>query len=445
MITNDRQRAPRSATWAAAPNPVKLLECRRQLLRTFARRPAVTVGSALVLSQILVAVVGLVGARALGPSGKGQVTAVLTWTQILVFAFLLGLSLSLSVRTAESRGDELGTVLGNAVVFVAGVTLVLVGIASVVLSPALRDLGADTPRLLRWGMVGGGLTMGADLLGSVHMALGRHRRYAAFRLALPVTGVLVVVPLSIASRLTAGWVVASFIAGAVLSVAVVSRGLPWRSVRFDLSTLLSDVRYGLRAHVASLVGAANTRLDLLIMSLFLSATTVGLYGLANSLMVVLTAVPAAGGMLLMRSVAWESTQDPATEVVQLGCIRRAARKYLLLSAALGACLFFFAPLLVQLLLGPAYAPSVPLIQILIPGYVARAYLSLMTAGAVGLRRPWIGNTAEGVAFVVTAALLAVLLPRYGAMGAAITSTCAYIVAATVGWYALRTAERRVRR
>jgi O-antigen/teichoic acid export membrane protein len=193
--------------------------------------------------------------------------------------------------------------------------------------------------------------------------------------------------------------------------------------------------------MASLVGAVNLRLDLLIMSLFLSATAVGLYGLANSVMVVLTAVPSAGGILLLRSVAWNSEVEGSNKISQLHRIRRGARRYFLLTAALGVGVFVFAPLLIHLLLGPSYAPSIRLIQILTPGYVARAYVVLATLGAVGARRPRIGIVSEGAALVVTGILLALLLPRYGATGAAIASTSAYATAAVVSWMALQRAQR----
>lgn len=410
--------------------------------RALALRPAFTMGGSLLLAQGLTGFVGFVSARALGPAAKGQVTAVVAWSQMLVFVFLLGLSFSLSVRTAESRGCSLGIVLGNAIAFSAAVSLVVGGTASVVLSWALRNLGPNTALYVRWGMFGGSLTMGGELLASIHMALGRNRRYSIFRLALPITSAVVVIPVWLIARLTTGWVLAGFVLGAVAALIVVCIGLPWQSIEFDLRTLILDVRYGLKSHVASLVSAVNLRLDLLIMSLFLSATAVGLYGLANSVMVVLTAVPAAGGMLLLRSVAWNSEEGPS-RTSQLHQIRRGARRYFQLTAALGVGVFVFSPVMIHLLLGPSYGPSVRLIQILTPGYVARAYVVLATLGAVGARRPWIGNVSEGAALVVTATLLALLLRRYGATGAAITSTCAYATAAVVSWFALRRAQRGI--
>ena len=102
-----------------------------------------------------------------------------------------------------------------------------------------------------------------------------------------------------------------------------------------------------------------------------------------------------------------------------------------------------APIAVPLLFGSAFQPVVMLVWVLIPGYMARTYFSLVIAGTLGVRRPWVGNVTEVAGLAVTAALLPLLLPRYGALGAAITSTAAYCASAVVAMYAIRRLERQI--
>jgi O-antigen/teichoic acid export membrane protein len=104
-----------------------------------------------------------------------------------------------------------------------------------------------------------------------------------------------------------------------------------------------------------------------------------------------------------------------------------------------------APIAVPLVFGPAFQPVVLLVWVLIPGYIARTYAGMLTAGTLGVRRSWVGNVAEGAGFVVTAALLPFLLPRYQALGAAITSTAAYGTAALVAVLAIRRLARQIER
>jgi hypothetical protein len=122
--------------------------------------------------------------------------------------------------------------------------------------------------------------------------------------------------------------------------------------------------------------------------------------------------------------------------LDLSLIRRTALRYTLLSAALACVLAVAAPWGVPLVFGHAFEPAVELVWILLPGFVAQSYAYIVDAGMVGLRKPWVGNAAQGAGVVITASMLPILLPTYGAKGAAITSTVSYTVSAVISVWAL---------
>jgi O-antigen/teichoic acid export membrane protein len=126
---------------------------------------------------------------------------------------------------------------------------------------------------------------------------------------------------------------------------------------------------------------------------------------------------------------------------QLQLIRSEAHRVVLLGVCGAVLLAVAAPMLVPFLLGDAFEPAVVLIWILLVGYVARAYCAVVAAGAAGLRVARIAGVAEAAALVVTVTMLPFLLPRLEAVGAAITSTCAYVVTAVVAFYMYRRLER----
>lgn len=407
-----------------------------------ARGPVAGMSSALLVAQGLTVVVGLVSARALGPAGKGQVTAVISWAQVLTFVFLLGLPSALSVRVAESPSKALGTAIGNTLLYVAVMGTTVAAAAMILLPPMLRSLGSGTDLLVRWAIVGGVIGIATDLLGRVWLALHNHRRYSFYRLSLPAMSAAIVIPLWLAGALTPGWMVAIYVGGTILAATIVAAGLPWRAARISRSALAEDLRFGLKTWFASTLGIVNLRLDLLLMSVFLSATEVGLYGLANNLMIPLTVVSGAAALVLLPKVAREQCPEGFSLAAhQVRRIRKEARRNLVLALAIGIAVAAATPFVIGLLLGESYRGSVLLVHILIPGYVARAYLGVIVAGAIGMRRAWLGTVAEGAAIILTAALLPILLPRFGAEGAAVTSTAAYIVAALVGTFALRRLHR----
>jgi len=69
--------------------------------------------------------------------------------------------------------------------------------------------------------------------------------------------------------------VALSIGSSFLTLAVCAVGLPWRRIALSVSELWGDLKFGVKAHVATLFSVANLRLDLLLMSITACASQVG--------------------------------------------------------------------------------------------------------------------------------------------------------------------------
>jgi O-antigen/teichoic acid export membrane protein len=400
---------------------------------------------ALIASQVAMGVSGVLAARTLGPEGRGVVTAVLAWPMILGWFSLAGLNLSATVRTAGTRAG-LTTTLGNALAhsLVVGGAVSIVAIALV--PAALAHLGPNAAELAVWTLATIPTVVLADILMSINVALGRVALANWCRVISPVLVLAGTLVLLARGAVTPEWIVAITVGSGIVALAVAGVGLPWRRIAVSFTELRSDLRFGLKGHLAALINLANVRLDLLLMSAFVSSAQVGFYGVANNLMMPVSSVGAAAAILLMPRVAAMARADSPLEVDQdqLASIREDRRRFLVVSIAGGAALAAVLPFAVPLLFGQAFEPVVVLAWVLIPGYIARTYASLIAAGTIGARRPWVANVTEGAGLVVTFALLPVLLPRYEALGAAVTSTAAYTASALTGCIAMRRLERQAR-
>jgi O-antigen/teichoic acid export membrane protein len=202
------------------------------------------------------------------------------------------------------------------------------------------------------------------------------------------------------------------------------------------------VAFGAKVHLGSLLRLTNLRLDYLIMSTFLPAVEVGLYSAANSALIPISVVPVVAGTLLSPVIAAVREEGDSTEAGrrQVALIGAKATRYTFWALAGGGLICAASPIAVPVLLGRPYTDSVHLVWILTPGYVALCFNNIIAAGTAGMKRPWVGTVAEGVAVAVTLVLLPILLPRFGATGAAVASTAAYAVsaaAAGVGFVRLR--------
>jgi O-antigen/teichoic acid export membrane protein len=401
---------------------------------------------ALVGAQVMMAVAGVLAARELGPAGRGVVTAVVSWPILIGHLSLVGLNTAASLRIASGQRVALTRTLGSAAVHsvVVGVAVTLVAI--LLIPPALAHLGEDTDRLATWALATIPMIILADILMSVNVALGRLSHANWCRVIGPLLLLVGTLLLALRHAVTPQRVVALSITSWIVSLVMAGTGLPWRRIAVSVREHIEDLKFGAKAHLASLVGVANVRLDLVLMSVLVSASQVGYYGVANNLMMPVMSLGAAAAFLITPRVASMGKGDLRGGIseAQLATIRDNGRRYLLASAAGAAMLAAVAPVAIPLLFGDAFEPVVVLVWVLIPGYIARTYAGLVNAGTVGVRRPWVANVTEGAGFAVTAALLPFLLPRYEALGAAITSTAAYGTSALVAVFAFRRLARQVR-
>jgi O-antigen/teichoic acid export membrane protein len=385
------------------------------------------------------AIYGVTTARLLGPEGKGVVTAVFTWSQLLAWGSVAGLSTAIGVSVASkgeaaSQDDAVRKALANAVVFTALVGGLITACASILLPATLAHLGADARSLTILSLVTVPIQMLAILTLMIQLALGRTRTYALAQIVNPITMVaLGAFFLLTSSTLTPSDVVLSAIAGGIASLVASARHLPWRSMRVHLASLRRDLAFGGKVHLGSLLRLTNLRFDYLVMSAFLPAVQVGLYSAANSAMIPISTVPVIAATLLSPAVArlTDSADAETSRRLQIALIRGKAKRYTL-SALLGAGLICVtASGIVPVVLGKSFGGSVRLIWILAPGYVALCFNNIIAAGTAGMKRPWVGTFAEGTAVAVTLILLPILLPPLGADGAAIASTAAYACSALV--------------
>jgi O-antigen/teichoic acid export membrane protein len=232
------------------------------------------------------------------------------------------------------------------------------------------------------------------------------------------------------------WLFVAAAAGQWLCAALLARQLGPLRPRVQESVWRDSLRFGLAIHPGIILLLLHLRLDLFLLQSLRGLEEVGIYSLAVMLAETLWLVPDAFAL------AATPHQVRASNVEDAAVTLRAARINVAVTAGLSLILAALAIPLVARVYGPAFSPAVPALWALLPGIVAMAAQRSCGVFLVKRNRPWLISGILGPAVGINVLANLVVIPRWGAVGAALASSVSYAVSssAIVLWVA-RAADR----
>jgi O-antigen/teichoic acid export membrane protein len=364
----------------------------------------------------------LILARGLGPTGRGTI-AFITVT-VLVAARVASLGIGEATAVFAARRPEVrGALLTNAVIFMLGSALLIAAVAC----GALIAVGDDRP-------AGVGAPELAIIAGATSVCVVGEAGYACLLgfnrlrpIALITASVSWVYPLLlVALWTTVGLTVlrAALVWTATESIRALAylrqstRGLALS--RLDPGLLVEAVRFGSRAWVGSLARFLNFRTDQILMGFLASEAALGVYAVAVNASEALLYLPAATATALLPAAA-RAEVGLRTEQA-LGAFRSAA--VVTAVAALAAALL--GPLLLPVVFGAPFEASVTPFLWLLPGALGFVAIAVFSSALVAASSPGLSSVGPLVSLVVGIALDLVLIPRFGASGAAAAASTAFL-------------------
>jgi O-antigen/teichoic acid export membrane protein len=381
------------------------------------------------------ALTGVVIARFFGPQGRGELTAVLLWPTLLASLGFLGLGEAATYRAARAS-SPLGSLAGTTAVMGAIQSALLVAVGVAVLPFALAGYGSEVRATAFVFLLYVPLFYLMNYPLSLLQGLQRFRSFNALRLLafLPVAAGIGALALAGAlSVWTAvlvylcAYLLNGLVAAALLSRADTSRPL---RPRFERGLARGLLGFGLRSHTSGVAATLNDLLGPLVISLFLAPARLGLYVVALALTSLVTLVGWSVTLVALPAVA---RLGPGS--AQAAAVARYVRLTLLGAGAVAAPLVVFAPWLVRLVFGDAFAGAAQVSRILLAAAVVLTTNHVLQAVLKGLGRPLEAGAGEALALGATFAGLALLLPWLGLAGAALTALSAYLVSSL--WLATR--------
>jgi O-antigen/teichoic acid export membrane protein len=388
------------------------------------------VGTAGVLIAITVAT-----ARFLGTDGRG-VYAVGVLLPALVFVLgSMGLPAATTYLAARNEYTD-GAVMRVAIVEsgVVGLLAAFVG-AVVFFTVGHRVLGSLS---LRDGFISIAAVPFLFVSATVQaFLLGKHR-YAAYNIAL--FGQAAIILASVVAALTVfGGDATVAIAATTTGVAVGAvclavwcvRRLSGRLDRPPRAYLREMLRFGIQSHLSNVLTFLGYRFDVFLLAAYTTASTVGIYSAAVAIGERPWIFSAAASTVLFSRLSAERHEERRRELTPV-----VARSVFWLTALAAGVLVLISRPLVLLFYSDSFEPAITPLRAILIGIVFFSAGRILANDIAARGRPLLNSYLAGAAAAANIGLNVLLIPRYGATGAALASTISYtlLFAATAAWY-----------
>ena len=397
-------------------------------------RIAASKGLMVVLGLLTSAII----ARWLGPNASGVLASVLVIPSLMVSVGSLGVRQATGFLVA---GGEYGIeTIKQSMTQLWLVSSTVCVCLSLLATFQLSDLNGDS-----WLIVLACLPIPFRLFISYNTGLflgqNKIREFARInwvpKLLVLILTVVLVVLLSLGLY---GALLATTAGSLVMSVVFASKGkfVEHFTLNFNWKLIKAMCGLGMIYALAVLMLQLNYKIDIILLNKLASSYDVGIYSKGASLMEYLWQIPMLfSAVTFARSAAAKNKADFSRKVTQL------LRISLVLVCVAAAVLAIFATLIILTLFGREFQASATVLRVLLPGVVLLTVLKVVNMDLAGRGKPWICIWAMLPALAVNVILNFVLIPPYGANGAALASTVSYFLGGVLTWlvYAKETGQQ----
>ena len=396
-----------------------------------------------VLVLGLNAATSIVSARALNPTGRGEMAAIIMWPGFFASLMTLGLpsSLTFNMRRHPERSPQM---IGAASLLTLLIGVVI-GVVGYVLVPMwLTEYSAADIMRARWMLLASPLPM---ILLFGRAVLEAKGNFFASNLSLwsapliTLVWLFVLVGLGQMTPLSSGlaYVLATLPAAVILMRQIYSTYHPsFSNLRASLGNLL---HYGVRAWGIDLLNALAISEQMLVIH-FLSAAAMGTYAVAASLARVVSVFQTSAVIVLFPRIAARSAAD----VVELtGFTLRVTTVCAVVGAAIAGLL---GPLLLRYFYGASYAEGgVSVFRLLLAEVVLSGATQVLAQACLALERPGTVTAIQATGVGLGLLIMPALIKQFGGAGAPlallVSAVIRFVVTMLCFPYLMKTAAPRI--
>jgi len=364
--------------------------------------------------------------RLLGTEGYGLYTALIVVPTLVVSFFQMGIRPTTVFLIGSGREDEnnLVSAMLTILIFTSALGVIFSAAAYALIgtkgyTPALLAMALTTIPMRLTTIYAGGVFLGKEEIPKANMM-----NWLTGLLTL-----LLAVAMVYFLKLGIFGAVASLLMGntvvALLAISMLLRRFKTRlSVKNPL--ILKMLGTGVVYALSFLTIQFNYRIDVVLLKVLSVPREVGIYSLGVSVAEMLWQIPLAIGVVVMSRSANATDKNMLNQSTA-----RLLRISLIAGIIISAAIVLFSPLLVPLIFGTEYLPSVRVMQTIMPGIIMIIAFRVLSGQLAGAGRPDAALKAFAPALLVNVVLNYLWIPGYGANGAVMATNVSYTLASVI--------------
>ena len=384
---------------------------------------SITLTTSLFLQMLNIAS-GILTARLLEPSGKGELTAVILWPSIIAALGSLGLAGSITYYTSQKIKDSRYIFATS---FTIGIiqSIILIIIGFFIIPKVLEEYSKESIQIACVYL----LYIPLNLLTLYPLSiLAGKLMFGAYNIIRCIFGVstlvllfaLFIFGIFTVQNVVLMYLMSNFITLCIAYIYIRNSGdLNFKPKLYLTRPLLT---YGIKSHLSNISLSLNERLDQLLMSVILLSTDLGLYVVAVTLSTPIVLIGTSIANVAFPAIASSSNDKEMS--LKFG---RYARFTLWLSVTVACVMLLLSSTLIEVIFGRAYLPALYVAQILLIAAIPLSINRVFQAGLKALNEPLIAGIAETIAVIITVLLLLIYLPKFGIIAAGWVSLIAYSI------------------
>jgi lipopolysaccharide/colanic/teichoic acid biosynthesis glycosyltransferase/O-antigen/teichoic acid export membrane protein len=183
--------------------------------------------------------------------------------------------------------------------------------------------------------------------------------------------------------------------------------------------------FGGRGQLGNMLWLMNLRFDFILLGALAGPAVLGIYAVASKFAELMRLLPTALNYVLYPRFARLGAREATAEARRL--LPRSCALTLILTPVVAVATYIALPILY----GQAFQAAVRPAEIIIIGLSVEGAAAVASAFLLGRGRPGLNSVGMGVGATITVTLDVILIPRYGALGGAITSAVTYLTTTMV--------------